>query len=182
VYPTTGETANGDFPEDAVRTMAAICNNAEEMVDVEKRYDFLRNHTPKPMTGAEAVASSAVQTAIDIGAKAIVCITSSGRGPQMVSKYRPPMPVFVVTSDKQLIRHCRTVFGQVGIDVKDENSVNMAAVIDRVAQEAKTLVRSYKHPHSMHLGACWRVLWPISLSMYDRHEYTCKIVKSNPLT
>lgn len=32
-----GETANGDFPFEAVSTMAAIAQNAEEMVAVHKR-------------------------------------------------------------------------------------------------------------------------------------------------
>ena len=103
----SGETANGDFPVDAVTTMAAICQNAEEMVDVEKRYDFIRNQTPKPMSGSEALCSGAVQSAIDCNAKAIICITASGRAPALVSKYRPHTPVFVVTPDEQLIRHCR---------------------------------------------------------------------------
>jgi pyruvate kinase len=122
--------------------MAAICCNAEEMVDVEKCYNFLRNHTPKPMSGAEAVASSAVQTAIDIGAKAIVCITASGRGPQMVSKYRPPVPVFVVAPDQQLLRHCRTVFGQVGVDAADALEAEVGSVISRVVQCARAMVRA----------------------------------------
>eukprot|EP00983_Pelagomonas_calceolata_P134203 1162035-Pelagomonas_calceolata.AAC.15 len=43
----TGETANGQFPELVVSTMAALCQNAEEMVDADKLYNFLRNHTPK---------------------------------------------------------------------------------------------------------------------------------------
>ncbi len=103
----TGETANGEFPEQAVSTMAAICKNAEEMVDVDKRYNFLRNQTPKPMTGAEAIASGAVQSSIDSNARAIVCITASGRGPGLVSKFKPAVPVIVVTPDEQLVRHCR---------------------------------------------------------------------------
>ena len=105
----SGETANGDFPFDAVATMAAICVNAEEMVDVGKRYDFIRNHTPKPMMGAEALCSGAVQSALDCNAKAIVCITASGRAPALVSKFRPGAPVIVVTPDEQLVRHCRSV-------------------------------------------------------------------------
>jgi len=45
--PSLGETANGQFPDVVVSTMAALCQNAEEMVDAEKLYSFLRNHTPK---------------------------------------------------------------------------------------------------------------------------------------
>lgn len=95
--------------------MAAICVNAEQMVEVNKRFSFLRNHTPKPMTGAEAVCSGAVMTALDTAAKAIICVTSSGRAPALVAKYRPGAPVLVVTPDEQLVRHCRSVFGLVGL-------------------------------------------------------------------
>ncbi|GFH12676.1 pyruvate kinase [Haematococcus lacustris] len=115
VTASTSETANGDFPDQAVSTMAAICQNAEEMVAVTKRYNFLRNQTPKPMLGAEAVCSGAVQTAIDSNAKAIVCITASGRAPALVAKYRSPVPVIVVTPDEQFVRHCRSVYGLVGM-------------------------------------------------------------------
>lgn len=87
--------------------MCAICQNAEEMIAVDKRYSFIRNQTPKPMSGAEAVCSGAVQTAMDSNAKAIICITTSGRAPGFVSKYRGPAPVIVVTPDEQLVRHCR---------------------------------------------------------------------------
>ena len=48
-----------------------------------------------------------VQTAIDVSAKAIVCITSSGRAPLLASKYRPHCPIIVVTPSEQLVRHCR---------------------------------------------------------------------------
>ncbi|MEW5302336.1 MAG: hypothetical protein WDW36_005135 [Sanguina aurantia] len=115
----SGETANGAFPALAVQTMAAICQNAECMVEVNKRYEFLRNHTPKPMSGAESVCSGAVQTAIDTGAKAIICVTTSGRAPGLVSKFKPGVPVFVVTPDAQLVRHCRSMFGQIGVLVRD---------------------------------------------------------------
>lgn len=76
-------------------------------MQTSKRYNFLRNNTPKPMAGAEAVCSGAVMTAIDTDAKLMVCITTSGRAPALVSKYRPPVPVMVVTPDVQLVRHCR---------------------------------------------------------------------------
>ncbi|GLI64206.1 hypothetical protein VaNZ11_007398 [Volvox africanus] len=134
-----GETENGSFPEAAVSTMAAICVNAEHMVETTKRYNFLRNHTPKPMSGAEAVCSGAVMTAIDTDATLMVCITTSGRAPALVSKYRPPVPVMVVTPDVQLVRHCRSVFGQVGVLVKDVENVSISELVETAVSAARSL-------------------------------------------
>ena len=53
--------------------------------------------------------------ALDMKAAAIVCFTTSGRAAALISKYRPVMPVFVVSPDETVIRGCRSVFGQVGI-------------------------------------------------------------------
>ena len=39
----SGETANGYFPDSAVETMAAICQNAEQMVHQHHRYNFIRS-------------------------------------------------------------------------------------------------------------------------------------------
>ena len=75
----SGETANGSFPVAAVSTMAAICQNAEQMVDCGKRFNYLHDYTPKPVSDAEAVASSAVQCAMDMGAKAIIVLTTTGK-------------------------------------------------------------------------------------------------------
>ena len=58
----SGETANGDFPSEAVSTMAAIVTNAEHAQNNRSLYNFIRNHTSKPMTDAESICSSAVQT------------------------------------------------------------------------------------------------------------------------
>lgn len=62
----SGETANGVFPIIAVSTMASICRNAEQIVKSSHIYDYLRNSTPKPMSDAEAIASSAVMASLDI--------------------------------------------------------------------------------------------------------------------
>jgi pyruvate kinase len=75
--------------------------------------------------------SGAVQSALDCKAKAILCITSSGRAPALVSKFRPPCPVLVVTPDLQLVRHCRSAYGQIGIHYPKEQEptpINMAYV------------------------------------------------------
>jgi pyruvate kinase len=58
----SGETANGEFPKVAVSTMAAIVTNAEHAQNNLSLFNFIRNHTAKPMVDIEAICSSAVQT------------------------------------------------------------------------------------------------------------------------
>lgn len=116
----SGETANGAFPIDAVKTMAAICQNTEQIVDHHRRYDFIRSSTPCPLDSAEGVCSAAVQMAIDMDAAAILCFTSSGRSPQYISKYRPPMPVFVASEEHSVVANCRSRFGLHGIPMSYE--------------------------------------------------------------
>jgi len=138
----SGETANGQFPELVVSTMAALCQNAEEMVDADKLYNFLRNHTPKPMMGVEAICSGAVQTAMDSKAKAILCITTSGRAPALVSKFRPPMPVLVVTTEPQLVKQCRSMFGQVGILLKPSTSTSSEDDVHNLIEEVRAYCKA----------------------------------------
>ncbi|KAG2789811.1 hypothetical protein Pcac1_g793 [Phytophthora cactorum] len=57
-----------------------------------------------PMETAEAVASSAVKTAIDINAKMLVVLTETGNTARLVAKYRPEMPVLVLTALEQTAR------------------------------------------------------------------------------
>jgi len=47
------------------------------------------------------------QTAMDSKAKAIICITTSGRAPALLSKFRPPMPLLVMSTEGQLVKQCR---------------------------------------------------------------------------
>jgi pyruvate kinase len=107
----SAETAHGAFPIHAVRTMAAITQNAEQIVDHHRRFDFIRSQTPCPLESSEGVCSAAVQMALDMEAKAILCFSTTGRAPPLISKYRPPMPVFVVSEEPGVVAACRLRFG-----------------------------------------------------------------------
>lgn len=60
----------------------------------------MRTNTPKPIRVVESVASSAVEAAIDINAKAIIVFTETGYSARKVAKYRPQAPILVVTSSE----------------------------------------------------------------------------------
>ncbi|RLN93209.1 hypothetical protein BBJ28_00023490 [Nothophytophthora sp. Chile5] len=97
----SGETANGDYPTEAVQMMAKICVQAEGAIHYDELYQALRNsvlETNGAMSTQEAIASSAVKTAIDINAKMIVVLTESGDTARLVSKFRPAVPVLLLTA------------------------------------------------------------------------------------
>ncbi|KAE8992846.1 Pyruvate kinase [Phytophthora rubi] len=97
----SGETANGDYPTEAVSMMSKICVQAEGAIHYNELYQALHNSvldTYGQMDTQEAITSSAVKTAIDINAKMIVVLTESGNTARLVSKFRPSMPVLVLTA------------------------------------------------------------------------------------
>ena len=55
----SGESANGDYPINAVTIMAKICVEAEKTMDYRRSFDDLKFYTPDPVSTAEAVASAA---------------------------------------------------------------------------------------------------------------------------
>merc|ERR1712174_170509 len=56
------------------------------------------------LSTSESVASSAVKTAIDIGAKAIIVCSESGATAQQIAKFRAGRPVTVLTTSEQVAR------------------------------------------------------------------------------
>ncbi|HXI17980.1 MAG TPA: pyruvate kinase [Chloroflexota bacterium] len=104
----SAETAVGKYPADAVRAMAQIAGAAEMQPDLlgsqRARTDIAGNPT-------EAVAQAACEIASELGARAIVCSTSSGFTPRMVAKYRPQVPVVALSHDERVRRRLMLTWG-----------------------------------------------------------------------
>ena len=93
----SGETAAGQYPVQAVATMARIAQTAEESINYRKRFyntEFeTRNHV-------DAISHSTCGMAIDINAKAIVACSLSGMTARMVSRFRAPVDIIGLTTDE----------------------------------------------------------------------------------
>jgi pyruvate kinase len=102
----SGETANGCYFRQAVEIMAATCSEAESSVNFSELYQSVRNSVKKryQLSTSESLASSAVKTAVDVGAKCIVVYSESGATARHVAKFRPGMPVAVLTPNAQVAR------------------------------------------------------------------------------
>lgn len=105
----SGETAGGAYPKEAVEMMVKICLQAEGAVQYDTLYQELRTSvldTMGSMSTEEAIASSAVKTANDMGAKMLVVLTETGTTARLIAKYRPEQPILVLTALGETARHC----------------------------------------------------------------------------
>eukprot|EP00898_Chlorokybus_atmophyticus_P000724 jgi/Chlat1/1652/Chrsp127S01949 len=89
----SGETAAGKYPIEAVSIMKKICCEAEASLNYSNLFKHVMKHAPMPMSPLESLASSAVRTAMKVGASLIIVLTRGGSTARLVSKYRPPVPV-----------------------------------------------------------------------------------------
>lgn len=102
----SGETSTGKFPVEAARMMERIAVEAENS-GVRFREVPQRDNP----THADIVADAAYRAAQALNAKAIVVFTSTGSTARLVSRYRPPVPIFAFTSREMTARHLQVIFG-----------------------------------------------------------------------
>jgi len=110
VVMLSGETANGEYGVEAVNMMAHTCLEAEGMIDYDDASTLVRKGVlaaGKKVSPAESVASSACSTAIDIEAVCIIVLTQSGNTARLVGKYKPNVPVIVMTPSQQVANQCQ---------------------------------------------------------------------------
>eukprot|EP00980_Cylindrotheca_fusiformis_P004156 scaffold909_cov135-Cylindrotheca_fusiformis.AAC.13 len=105
----SGETANGEHPQAAVKIMAETCCEAESAISFDSLYQAVRNSTLfryGNLSTSESIASSAVKTSIDIQAKAIVVCSESGTTALQIAKFRSGRHVYVLTTSERVARQC----------------------------------------------------------------------------
>uniref|UniRef100_A0A7I4NLE3 Pyruvate kinase n=1 Tax=Brugia malayi TaxID=6279 RepID=A0A7I4NLE3_BRUMA len=100
----SGETAKGEYPLEALKIMHEICKEAEAAVYHTRFFEELLHATPKPTDIAHTVAIAATSAAASCHASAMILVTTTGRSADLVSRYRPMMPVFAICRDEHVAR------------------------------------------------------------------------------
>ena len=108
----SGESANGKYPVEAVRTMAKISAKTDE-------YGVSKIYYTHEVTITEAISKGAVEAAENLGAKLIVCWTKTGRAAKMIRKYNPSMPIIALTDSDVTARQLALVRGVRAIVAND---------------------------------------------------------------
>ena len=105
----SGETAAGQYPEEAVKTMRNIAISAEAAQDYKK---LLSDRTKLVETSlVNAIGVSVAHTALNLNVKAIVAATESGSTAVTISKYRPHSDIIAVTPSEHTARQLALVWG-----------------------------------------------------------------------
>lgn len=105
----SGETAAGNYPVEAVATMARIARTTEAALQYEEILASKRKGLSRTVT--DAISHATCTTAHDLGAAAIITSTESGYTAKMVSKYRPRAPIIAVTPKHSVMRKLGLIWG-----------------------------------------------------------------------
>lgn len=131
----SGETAAGDYPIEALRTMARIAIRTEEDIDYIAR--FKKRDVTELVNVTSAISHATCTTAHDLGAVAILSVSKSGRTARMLSKYRPQCPIICGTTDSTVQRQMNLSWGvtPIMIEEKDSTDVLFDHVVDVACKE-----------------------------------------------
>lgn len=105
----SGETAAGNFPIEAVATMARIAEKTESSIN----YSKMLTRQPDGVTTniTNAISFAACTTAAELNTACISTITQSGFTARMISKHRPVCPIVAATMTERVWRQLNLVWG-----------------------------------------------------------------------
>eukprot|EP01051_Picozoa_sp_SAG22_P008288 SAG22_NODE_623_length_8459_cov_39.989474_2_plen_394_part_00 len=138
-FVLTAETTTGLRPPAAVHWLHGCIAEAETIVDHFGGYNLVKDATSLPLSPNEAVAAAAVSAAHDQEAALIIVVTYTGIAGRFVSKYRPKVPVLLVTESHRICRQAylsRGLIPMVGrltgqdVDTTLKDAVGLAETVD----------------------------------------------------
>lgn len=128
----SGESAAGQYPAEAVKTMAEIAEATERCID----YKNMKSYYTLPKDVANAVAVSACKAANTLNAKAIVALSRSGATAEIIAHYRPECPIISAVVDSQAMRQLNLSFGVLPVQATEQHfSTDLVEYAVRKAME-----------------------------------------------
>jgi pyruvate kinase len=129
----SGETAVGEHPVAAVRTMARIIAEIENSPDFRTRLD----HPPLDLqVSANAIAHAAAVASHQMNARTIAVVTGSGGAARLISEYRPEADIAALTTDEVTFRGLALYWGVHPILVRPAVTTDeMVDVVEAVLAE-----------------------------------------------
>ena len=130
----SGETANGQYPVEAVETMTKIAQRAELDIDYINRFQRQEMHG---VDVTNAISHATCTTAMDLKASAIITVTMSGFTAEMIARYKPNCPIIACCVDEGVCRQVNLLWGVRPLLIgKEESADALFKEAVRKSQEA----------------------------------------------
>ncbi len=104
----SGESAAGDYPVEAVKAMARIAEYTEEHIGYKKRFlgtEFAGQNN------LDCISHAVCSMALDVNAKGIVVCSVSGKTALLVSRFRTPVDILGMTTNRKIWRRLSMSWG-----------------------------------------------------------------------
>ena len=128
----SAESAAGDFPVEAVRTMSNIAGRVER----DPNYPGIINaqRLEPEATGADAISAAARQIAETLQLSAVICYTASGTTGLRASRERPTVPIIALSPVVETARRLSLAWGL--HCVVTEEPANLDDMVDKACRIA----------------------------------------------
>jgi pyruvate kinase len=141
----SGESANGSYPLNAVTIMSKCCAEAERCIDYKRTFDDIKNFTPAPVSTAEAISASAVNTVLDLQIDLVIVLTDTGNLARLVAKYRPSVPILACSVNNSVIRQLNVVRGIIGYKIPSyQGTDNLLQLVIKYAKDINLCKAGHK--------------------------------------
>ena len=104
----SGESAAGKYPVEAVKTMAQIAEYTEQKTDYVERFMSTKY---VGQNNLDSISHAVCSMAIDVNAKAIVVCSVSGKTAMLVSRFRTPVNIIGMTTERKIWRRLSMSWG-----------------------------------------------------------------------
>lgn len=104
----SGESAAGNYPVEAVKAMAWIAEYTEEHTSYKKRFqstEYLGKNN------LDCISHAVCSMALDVNAKGIVVCSVSGKTAMLVSRFRTPVDIIGMTTNRKVWRRLSMSWG-----------------------------------------------------------------------
>ncbi len=160
----SAETSAGKYPVAAVQMMARIALEAENSI---RARGFQEPPTINNDSHADILAHAAYQTARAASVAAIVVFTRTGASARLVSRFRPPVPIYAFTSSEATARQLSVVFGTRPVLAPDVKSTD--EMLGQV--EAMLVDRKWLKPGDVVVFVAGQPIgWPGTTNMMKLHR------------
>jgi pyruvate kinase len=153
----SAETAAGKYPIEVIRSMVRTINSVEKQGKVY--YRFRDSAVDSPTFTHDTFILAACKLAKDVGAKAIVGMTSSGYTAFKASSHRPNCNIFVFTGNKAIINTMNLVWSTRAYYYEKQNST------DETIADVQELLKKDGHVNSGDI-----IIFLASMPIHERNR------------